>query len=172
VAKPAWFDWLTVVAIVAGPVLALFTQRLLDVFREKKQERIQLYLRLMGTRAAPTSPEHVQALNSIDVVFSRKSDQGIRQAWERFLAHVALPPQPEPAKWWQTYLDLKIDLMHVMGTAVGYDYTTAYLRRQIYAPQGYSQLEEEQRQLRQGLGKILTDDGLKVSITPENPKPV
>lgn len=79
--KPAWFDWLTVAAIVLGPVLALFAQRVLDRIREKKKQRVGLYLALMSTRAQPLVPAHVQALNSIDVVFNRRwRDRAIRNA--------------------------------------------------------------------------------------------
>jgi hypothetical protein len=119
----------------------------------------------MGTRASHLSPDHVNALNSIDVVFSRKSDQGVRQAWEKFLAHVA--QSPANSGWFVAYNDLKIDLLQAMGSAVGYTFTTDYLRRQIYAPQGYSQVEQDLTQLRQGLVRILKDDGLMVKIIGE-----
>jgi hypothetical protein len=33
---PSWFDWITVSAIIVGPVMALFAQRALDWFRGKK----------------------------------------------------------------------------------------------------------------------------------------
>jgi len=54
-----------------------------------------------------------------------------------------------------------------MGPAAGYNFSTDYLRRQIYAPQLYRDVEQEQRQLRQGLLKLLTDQGLRVRIEPQ-----
>ncbi len=165
--------WLTVAAIVLGPVLALLTQRILDRIREKKKQRVGLYLALMSTRASPLAPAHVQALNSIDVVFSRRSDRHIREAWERWLAHVATDAT-RPG-WGERLNDLKIDLLQAMGSAVGYEFTTDYLRRQIYAPQGYAQAEQEQLQIRQSLAKALTEEGLKVKVVaeqrPEPPRP-
>jgi hypothetical protein len=64
VGKPTWFDWIAVAAIVVGPILALLTQRILDGLREKRRQRIGLYLTLMGTRAAFLAPEHIRALPS------------------------------------------------------------------------------------------------------------
>src|ERR1700675_3057784 len=87
--RPQWFDWLTVAAIVLGPFLALFAQRALDRIREKQNQRLLLYVTLMATRATFLAPEHVRALNSIDVVFDRKRDGYIKEAWQKVLGHVA-----------------------------------------------------------------------------------
>ena len=81
--KPSWFDWLTVLAIVLGPILALFAQRVLDRLREKRRQRLQLYLTLMGTRATYLSPEHVRALNLIDVVFASVVSQKSLDSWRQ-----------------------------------------------------------------------------------------
>ena len=75
---PTWFDWLTVIALLAGPILALLTQRVLDRLRERDKQRKQLYFTLMSTRAQWLSAPHLQALNSIDIVFRNK--QNIRAA--------------------------------------------------------------------------------------------
>ena len=85
---PTWFDWITVAGIILGPIFALFAQRALDWMREKKKQRLAIYFTLMSTRATPLHPDHVRALNSIDTVFSRRSDQDVRAAWTKLLAHV------------------------------------------------------------------------------------
>src|SRR5580698_10772304 len=85
---PSWFDWITVAAIVLGPILALLAQRALDWLREKKNRRVQLYFTLMSLRAAPLHPDHVKALNSIDTIFDRDSDERIRERWRTVLQHL------------------------------------------------------------------------------------
>ena len=114
----------------------------------------------MATRAAYLSPEHVQALNSIDVVFSRHNDRSVRLAWEKFLAHSAT--STTNAGWTLTYNDLKVNLLQTMGSRVGYTFSTDYLRRKIYSPLGYAQAEQENNQIRQTLAKVLTNEGLKI----------
>src|SRR3989442_4134092 len=121
--KPGWFEWLTIAAIVLGPVLALLAQRALDRIREKKKQRVGLYLVLMSTRAQPLSPAHVQALNSIDVVFNRRrKDKAIRAAWEKWFAHaVTPPPTPSAAPTLgrgERLNDLKVELYQAIGAHV------------------------------------------------------
>ncbi len=40
---PGWFDWITVAAILLGPILALSVQRWLDSLRQEKQRKFQLF---------------------------------------------------------------------------------------------------------------------------------
>jgi len=168
--KPAWFDWLTVAAIVLGPVLALLTQRVLDRIREKKKQRVGLYLALMSSRAQPLSPEHVRALNAIDVVFNRKRrDQTIRAAWEKWLAHAATDAK-QPG-WGERLNDLKVELLQAMGSAVGYEFDIDHLKRQSYIPMGHIDVEQEVAQIRQTFAKVLTDKGLKVLVQQEPDPP-
>lgn len=160
--KSAWFDWLTVFAIVLGPVLALMAQRVLDRLRENKKRRVGLYLALMATRGQPLAPTHVQALNSIDTVFNRRSDRAIRAAWQKWLAHVAADATAQG--WGERFNDLKVELYQKIGSAVGYKYDIDYLKRQIYAPRGHFDADQNLAQIRQTLAKVLTADGLKVRI--------
>jgi hypothetical protein len=164
--QPSWFDWLTVAAIVVGPILALLAQRALDHLRQKSNQRMHVYLTLMSTRAAPIAPAHVEALNSIDVVFSKNSDDKIRRAWKALLDHVVTEDE-NPNRWNERYTDLRIDLFREIGKAVGYDLTVDYLKRQIYAPKYYSDIENDQIKIRKALVAILDPDGLKVRLVEE-----
>ncbi len=166
--KPVWFDWLTVAAIVIGPVLALLTQRALDRLREHKNRRVQLYLTLMSTRAVGLSPAHVQALNSIDTVFGGRGDQKIRDAWQKVLEHLATDPATE--RWGERLLDLKTDLYQAIGSAVGYNYGIDYLKTRVYAPRAYVDMEQEQIHIRQMLGRCLSERGLKVDLGELRPE--
>jgi hypothetical protein len=74
---PSWFDWITVAAIVVGPVLALAAQRMLHRIREKKNRRADLYLTVMGLRATWLHHDSVRAFNSIDTVFDKRSDKPV-----------------------------------------------------------------------------------------------
>jgi hypothetical protein len=59
---PAWFDWITVGAILLGPVLALFSQRVLDNLREKKKRRVELYQTAMAYRNMWLHADSIRAL--------------------------------------------------------------------------------------------------------------
>jgi hypothetical protein len=167
--SPTWFEWITVAAIVLGPVLALFSQRVLDRLREKKERRVQLFLTLMRTRATPLAPDHVNALNSIDVVFDSDPDQKIREAWRKLLNHI-MADTNHPT-WQERFNDLKVELLKEIGLRVGYSFDIDYLKRQVYYPKAFSDIEADALQLRTTLTKALTEDGLKVQlVAPDKPK--
>ena len=165
--NPTWFDWLTVAAIVAGPVLALLTQRILDGIREKRERRVRLFLTLMSTRATPLAPDHINALNSIDVIFGGNRDQPIREAWHTVLSHIVT--DASKSDWNEKYADLKVDLFREIGKRVGYNFSTDYLKRQIYYPIYYGEMEKDQLQIRKALTNILGDDGLKIKVVGIEP---
>lgn len=166
---PTWFDWLTVLALLLSPVLALTTQRLLDWIREKKQRRFGLYLTLMSLRATPLHPDHVKALNALDTVFDSgdKKDAKVRRAWEQVLNHVTTrmgDTDEEKIAWNTRLVDLRVDLYQAVGQAVGYDHSIEYIKGHIYLPTYYTDAEGDQLKIRAGFAKILTDDGLKVVV--------
>jgi len=167
---PTWFEWLTVLAIVTGPVLALFAQRVLDRIRERRKQRVDLFSLLIATRGAFLSPVHVQALNTIVIVFNRPGDAPIRQAWRAVLEHAvtdefAADGTATPG-WRERYFDLKVDLFQAMAAVVGYEFSGDDLKRQVYTPIGHGVAEAEGMLIRQALAKALAGDALKIKIVP------
>ena len=51
----AGFQWITIAAIIVGPVLALFAQRVLDNIRETKKRKHALFHALLTSRGTPLS---------------------------------------------------------------------------------------------------------------------
>jgi hypothetical protein len=157
-------EWITLAAIIVGPVLALLVQRILDHLRQDKRQRLELYLTLMGTRGAPVSPQHVNALNSVPVVFNKRRHTKIRTALQTLLQHTGAPRAAAPAKWDERYADLKADLLQAMGADVGYNFTVDDVKRQLYAPMGHIEAELDLLQIRQAPTKIITDEGVQVVL--------
>src|SRR5690242_5264512 len=87
VPHPTWFDWITVFALIAGPVSALYIQRWLDSRREKREKKLKVFKTLMTYRAQRLNPEFVQALNMIEMEFSDKAEKPVRDAWKVLLDH-------------------------------------------------------------------------------------
>lgn len=163
-------DWLTIIAIILGPILALFAQRALDSLRETRKRRVGLFFTLLTTRASPLAQAHVQALNSIDVVFIKDKDRPIREAWQRVREQMNLDPaRPD---WSERLHDLKCDLLQVMGGALGFDFGVNYLKREGYLPRHYTDLEQDQLIIRERLVKVLTDNGVRVVVTEYKQEPL
>ena len=49
-------EWLTIVAIIIGPVLAVQAQKWVELAREKRNFRLHTFKRLMATRGAILRP--------------------------------------------------------------------------------------------------------------------
>jgi hypothetical protein len=176
---PTWFDWITVLAIIVGPVLALLAQRVLDSWREDTKRRRQLYFTLMSTRHQLFSQAHLEALNSIDIVF--KKNQRIRNAWKAVLdqASVKFDEKDKAASdaWSERLLNLRVDLYQIIGQELGYQNTTDYIMRSIYSPKLVGDVEEEWHRVRRGLVQVLDKGIIPVQLveesltTPKTPRP-
>lgn len=172
--KPTWFDWITVAALFLGPIFALLAQRGLDLLRERKKKRVDLYLTIMSMRLAWIHVDSIKAHNLIDTVFDRKSDRPIRDAWRAVIAHVNTPrPKDKDGadQWDNRLMDLRVDLYQAMGKAVGYNHTVDYIKTQIYLPEYHVNAELELLQIRKQLAKAITDEGIKVVVTEAAPQP-
>jgi len=162
--QPTWFEWITVAAIVLGPILALWFQRILDKIRERSEQRRRVFFTLMSTRATPLSAEHINALNSISVVYNRKRERKIREAWNQLLGQ--LNSDANTPGWQERVNDLKVDLLREIAATVGFNFfTTDSLKRESYYPKYYLDMEIENSKIRQALVNILSDKGLKVTVS-------
>src|SRR5689334_2498204 len=104
-------DWITVAAIVIGPILAVQAQRLLEALRDRKNRRSWVFHTLMATRAARVSHQHVQALNMIDIEFYGRRvlgtqfqtprEKGVTNAWRIYSDHLNnRVPDDQVMRWW------------------------------------------------------------------------
>lgn len=86
-------------AVVAGPILAVQAQQLIDRARQYRERQMEVFTILVATRAERTSQRHVQALNLIDLVFHGRrwlgmwrrqslSEKGVVDAWTLYRDHL------------------------------------------------------------------------------------
>ena len=73
-----------IVAILIAPFLAVFAQRQIDLWREQRQRNLWVFKTLMATHGRTLSPEHVQALNMIELKFQKSSEKPILDAWKEY----------------------------------------------------------------------------------------
>lgn len=60
---------LTILAIILWPILAVQSQKYIELIKENKSRRLKIFKTLMSTRGERLSRGHVQALNLIDMEF-------------------------------------------------------------------------------------------------------
>jgi len=163
----------TIIAIIAGPILAVQAQKWIERVRQGRDEKRRLFLALMATRGRPLVAEHVQALNMIDVIFSGKGaqDLSVVEAWREYRAHLNDYPQQLAGKklseaeqaalqnkrdiWTSKSRDMLVELLVKMADLLGYHYDRPLLQKGAYTPQGYQDDDFSQFLIRRGLIEIL-----------------
>jgi hypothetical protein len=191
-AIPSWFEWLTLIALFTGPAIAVFVTRWVDERRAVFQRRQDIFKTLMRTRRAPTSPEHVGALNLIELEFQNEAD--IITRWKALYGHFAAQHQRTPseavdaqalptdevarrdqsfyARLFDERQKLLAKLLHAMGRKLGFRSEQLEIFEGGYLPQGWVDTEAEQMALR----RFLVDLGagrrwLPVGVFNGNPDP-
>lgn len=64
-----WMAIVTLLAIIVGPLLAVWVTRISDERREIRKRKMDIFRTLMRTRKVPIHFDHVGALNLIEVEF-------------------------------------------------------------------------------------------------------
>ena len=162
-------DLITIVAIVVGPITAVQVQKRIEAFRSRQDSQLHIFRTLMATRATRLNPEHVMALNLIDLNFSekRKREKPVVRSWRVLLDQFGKYPRIEN---YQNRLDeykialnsadtksqeLLIDLLSKMSDALGYDFETIHISNGCYAPTGHAEIENDQTLIRKGVIAML-----------------
>lgn len=160
---------LTIIAVLMAPVAAVQVQKWLESFREQRARKLWIFKTLMATRAATVSPEHVQALNMIDLEFRGASYRSVTTAWKTYLDHLGSYPKDDEKRqplWGERRVDLLTALLLAMGQALGYEFDEVHVKKGIYAPEAHGRIEEENLLIRRGLLRLLYGDAdLKMKVT-------
>jgi hypothetical protein len=147
-------SWLTIAAIILGPVLAFVIQHWRDIQREDSKRKRQIFQQLLLTLKVPLAPKHVDALNSIPLEFHNSSS--IMQSWREYTSHLNTSSKVNPSGWGEKKFDLLVTLVYEIGKSLGYDHIDkTTLRTHIYVPQGYEDTEGQFRQMRALLLQVL-----------------
>jgi hypothetical protein len=152
-----------ILAIFLGPIYALKIQRELDEERETRKRKLKIYKTLMSNRATRLSSVYVQALNQIDVEFTadNANEKAVRDAWKELLdVYGSYNSLPNPS---DKVTDQTAIMLAAMGRSLGYDFDKVYLKKGVYYPKFFGDIEKELHAVRKGLLAVLDRSG-KVKI--------
>jgi len=146
-------DFLTISAIIIGPIAAVQIEKLLQRNRDSRNRKISVFKTLMATRGAVLSYAHVEALNRIDLEFSdNKKYKKIIDAWKEYFDNLSQTATDEQlVVWSNNNNELLATLLYEMGKALNYDFDKVLIKRNVYSPIGHSNIEREQQAIRLGL---------------------
>lgn len=155
-------SWFTIVAVVVGPILALYTQRVLDKFRERRDRQTRLFRELMITRTTRLTTRHVEALNGVPLEFKNKGkEKKVIEAWKAYLGHLGTDAAKDPEAWNRAGTALLIELLHEMSQRLGYKFGKLSIEREVYLPRMFNDLEVQQNTLRTQLLELLDGKGTR-----------
>lgn len=149
---------LTVWATIHGPARALKIQGGLDEAREKQRRQFGILHSLMKTRAWTLHPDHVSALNLIQLEFDGEAQ--VQEAFRRYLELLNGPfpsvtDEDAQTRFSNEKRDRFFTLVKSIADVLGYKFDKADLERLSYSPQGWANDEAQQRSLRISLIELL-----------------
>jgi hypothetical protein len=169
-------QWIMVAAMLLGPILAVQIQKFLEARRELRRTRMNLFHTLMQTRGNRRDPAHVQALNSIDLLFHK--DKNVVDAWRIYHDHLTSldqwPSDAQRDQWVKRDEDYLVELLAALSRVLGYDFDTLRLKRAIYAPSANAEHQSDSEMIRRSLADILSGkQAIPVRLTdvPTTPAP-
>jgi len=166
--------WLTVAAVLLGPILAVQAQKWVERRREERNRKLWLFRELMATRGTRLSARHVEAINLIELEYSagRTKQKTVWEAWKSYVDALDKTPVDAAAQasHFQKRDDLFVDMLYEMGTYLGFGFDKVAIRRNCYTPVAHGYVEEDLNIIRKGLAKIFTSKSTAVPIRTVNDK--
>lgn len=166
-------DILMIGAVLLAPFIAVRVEKYLEIKRNEKDRKLNVFKTLMATRGRVLDPRHVEALNMIDLEFD--GETSVTNTWKAYLDHLLnLSQRPttegkndEEKKHDKILYDSQMtawnagaenclsDLLYEMGKSLNYKFDKTHIKRSIYSPQGHIDIENDQQFLRKALIELL-----------------
>tara|TARA_R110002020_G_scaffold200927_4_gene403338 strand:- start:4729 stop:5328 length:600 start_codon:yes stop_codon:yes gene_type:complete len=161
-------DWAIVVSTFVGPIAAVMITLWYQENSLRKRSRHELFVSMMRNRRHPTSQEFVGALNLVPVHFYADKD-----VMKRYAELIAVFDDtswfiPEALNRLNEQAELRIAyLLSAMSRAVGRPVEQLQILRGAYAPQGWKDEEQAQKEIRSALSDVLTGKRLLPILVPQ-----
>lgn len=139
-------QWIaTLIAILVGPIAAVFVTRSLDERRAKRERQYKILSELMRTRRARLDPEHVSALNLVELEFYGHNQ--IRASFKNYVRHLnsVWPTDPEEiSRHSEEGADLFSEFLKDVANSMGYKFDKRDLERLGYLPRALGNQHDNQ----------------------------
>ncbi|MDO6537966.1 hypothetical protein Q4524_05190 [Alteromonas stellipolaris] len=160
-------DWVMILAVFLGPIVAVQLTKFLDAKKEKRQRKLDIFKTLMATRSYATSWDHVMTLNRIDLEFelAQPKEKAVVEAWKQYLD--LLGDKTITGEQWGTKrVELLVELLYKMALVLDYDFDKTHIKNSSYSPMVHGNIDAQQAKIREGILEILDGKrGLPMNIT-------
>jgi hypothetical protein len=129
-------DWLTLLAIVLGPVIAVSITLWIEHRRRVRERQLQIMRMLLSTRHMPADPRYNVAINLIPAEFNSQAE--IMTAWRRYHDLVSQHPTPADQPDHQRRMAVaQSTLIYQIMVSVGLKLSEGDIQTQAYVSQGF-----------------------------------
>lgn len=158
------YEWLTIAAIVLGPILAVATQLWFQARKAKRDSKLWVFNTLMGLRPQILHVDFVKAFNMIDVVFYGNTD--IRRGRKEFLnIATGAAGRDLTQNEIDRMNDLLAEMLAKMGKQLGFAFDHTEIKNTGYFPKGFGELQGALAQiLKQGAALLDGKQNIGVAI--------
>lgn len=161
---------ISVLAMLVGPMLAVFVTRKIDHERAERERRMDVFRTLMKTRRLRLSSEHVTALNLIEIEFYGEAE--VKTARESYFENLAKKVPTDIKESDEHFAEQNrrlAKLLHAMGKTLNFSNLEQLdIMTGGYTPQGWADVEQQQHILRYLLIDMLNGNR-GIPISPLNP---
>jgi hypothetical protein len=171
--------WAVVLATIVGPVSAVFITRWDDHRREARNRLLNVYRTLMATRKIAISPEHVGAINLVEVEFH--GVKPVIEAWSSYITHLNSPSPPgattaQVEAWEARRGELLSILLVKIAAHLGISKGEIEIMHGGYAPQGWVTRDQrlntiQDYVIRLSQGQAIVPVNIMQQPTSNNPYP-
>lgn len=148
-------DWLMMLAVIIGPILAVQIQKIIDRRIEARNQKLKVFRDLMTTRASILAFQHVSALNMVGLEFNGRRYTKVINAWKTYLDHLNSYPDDGDESmqkiWIEKRTDQLSDLLYEMGESLGVEFDKVHIKKAGYVPKAYTDQENENKYIRSQL---------------------
>ena len=136
-------DVLNIIAILAAPIVSVWIAQKLQDRDKKRQDKMYIFRTLMTDRIYGWTPQSVNALNIIDIVFA--DDSKVRKQWKEYYDKLCVEnPTDTECKKIQNSRD---KLLETMAVSLGYkDKISWETIQNPYIPKGMTDAMNQQKQ--------------------------
>lgn len=153
------------IVIIAAPIISVWVAQKLQDRDKKRQDKMDVFKTLMTSRIYGWTPQSVQALNIIDIVFS--DDKKVREQWKKYYDKLCIenPTETDLNKIKREQDKLLLELANTLGYKDKVSWETI---QSPYIPKGMvdstkqqQQYQNEQLNLMSMLAILMSNNGGK-----------